>query len=33
MICQNDELYPDEQIKQLAKQLGFHAELAAALRS
>ncbi len=33
MICQNDDLYPDEQIKQLAKQLGFHAELAAALRS
>jgi putative tRNA adenosine deaminase-associated protein len=33
LICQNDDLYPDDQIKQIAKQLGFHAELAAALRS
>lgn len=33
IICQNDDLYPDEQIKQIAKQLGFQAELTSALRS
>ena len=32
MICQDEELYPDEQVRTIAKRLGFAAELAAALR-
>jgi len=33
MICQDDELYPDEQVRAIAKRLGFAEEFAAALRS
>ncbi|MBK9738823.1 MAG: tRNA adenosine deaminase-associated protein [Actinobacteria bacterium] len=33
MICQDEELYPDEQVRQIAKRLGFSKELATALRS
>ena len=33
MICQDPELYPDEQVRSIAKRLGFAAELSAALRS
>ena len=33
MICQDEELYPDEQVRAIAKRLGFAKELAAALRS
>lgn len=32
MICQDEELYPDEQVRAIAKRLGFAPELAAALR-
>ncbi len=32
MICQDDELYPDEQVRAIAKRMGFAAELAVALR-
>jgi hypothetical protein len=32
MICQDEELYPDEQVRAVAKRLGFAAELATALR-
>ena len=32
MICQDEELYPDEQVRAIAKRLGFAKELAAALR-
>ena len=32
MICQDEELYPDEQVRAIAKRLGFGQELAAALR-
>ena len=33
MICQDEELYPDEQVRQIAKRLGFSKERATALRS
>lgn len=34
MICQDEDLlYPDEQVRAIAKRLGFGAELAAVLRS
>jgi len=33
MICQDEELYPDEQVRAIAKRLGFAKEFAAALRS
>jgi putative tRNA adenosine deaminase-associated protein len=33
MICQDDEMYPDEQVRAIAKRLGFAKELADALRS
>jgi putative tRNA adenosine deaminase-associated protein len=33
MICQDEELYPDEQVRQIANRLGFSKELATALRS
>ena len=33
MICQDEELYPDEQVRAIAKRLGFGKELTAALRS
>ena len=32
MICEDEELYPDEQVRAIAKRLGFAQELAAALR-
>jgi putative tRNA adenosine deaminase-associated protein len=32
MICQDEELYPDEQVRAIAKRLGFAKELAATLR-
>lgn len=32
MICQDEELYPDEQVRAIAKRLGFGQELSAALR-
>ena len=32
MICQDEELYPDEQVRAFAKRLGFAKELAATLR-
>jgi putative tRNA adenosine deaminase-associated protein len=32
MICQDPELYPDEQVRAIAKRLGFAPELSAALR-
>lgn len=32
MICQDEEMYPDEQVRAVAKRLGFAKELAAALR-
>lgn len=32
MICQDEELYPDEQVRAIAKRLGFAKEFAAALR-
>ena len=32
MICQDEELYPDEQVRAIAKRLGFASELSAALR-
>lgn len=33
MICQDEEMYPDEQVRAIAKRLGFSKELAEALRS
>ena len=33
MICQDEELCPDEQVRAIAKRLGFAKEFAAALRS
>jgi putative tRNA adenosine deaminase-associated protein len=33
MICQDEELYPDEQVRAIAKRLGFAMELSAALRT
>jgi putative tRNA adenosine deaminase-associated protein len=33
MICQDEELYPDEQVRAIAKRLGFGMELSAALRT
>lgn len=33
MICQDEEMYPDEQIRAIAKRLGFSRELADALRA
>jgi putative tRNA adenosine deaminase-associated protein len=33
MICQDEEMYPDEQVRAIAKRLGFATELGAALRS
>jgi putative tRNA adenosine deaminase-associated protein len=33
MICQDEELYPDEQVRAIAKRLGFAKELSAALRT
>lgn len=33
MICQDEELYPDEQVRAIAKRLGFERELAEALRT
>ncbi|MBI1351592.1 MAG: tRNA adenosine deaminase [Actinomycetales bacterium] len=32
MICQDEELYPDEQVRAIAKRMGFASELAVALR-
>jgi putative tRNA adenosine deaminase-associated protein len=32
MICEDEEMYPDEQVRAVAKRLGFAAELATALR-
>jgi putative tRNA adenosine deaminase-associated protein len=32
MICEDEEMYPDEQVRAIAKRLGFAHELAAALR-
>ncbi len=32
MICGDEEMYPDEQVRAIAKRLGFAAELATALR-
>lgn len=32
MICEDEEMYPDEQVRAVAKRLGFAGELAAALR-
>lgn len=32
MICQDEEMYPDEQVRAVAKRLGFAKELAATLR-
>ena len=32
MICQDEELYPDEQVRAIAKRLGFAKELTAVLR-
>lgn len=33
LVCQDDELYPDEQVRSIAKRLGFGVELATALRA
>ena len=33
MICQDVELYPDDQVRAVAKRLGFAKEMSAALRS
>lgn len=33
MICQDDELLPDEQVRAIAKRMGFGSELSAVLRS
>jgi len=33
MICQDEEMYPDEQVRAIAKRLGFARELTAALRT
>lgn len=33
MICQDDELLPDEQVRAIAKRMGFGAELSAVLRA
>ena len=32
MICEDEEMYPDEQVRAIAKRLGFARELAEALR-
>ena len=32
MICQDEEMYPDEQVRAIAKRLGFSKELSGALR-
>lgn len=32
MICEDEEMYPDEQVRAIAKRLGFSAELATAIR-
>jgi len=32
MICEDEEMYPDEQVRAVAKRLGFAAELAMAVR-
>jgi putative tRNA adenosine deaminase-associated protein len=32
LVCEDTELYPDEQVRSIAKRLGFEAELASALR-
>ena len=32
MICEDEEMYPDEQVRAVAKRLGFAQELATALR-
>lgn len=32
MICEDEEMYPDEQVRAIAKRLGFAHELTAALR-
>lgn len=32
MICEDEEMYPDEQVRAIAKRLGFAAELATAIR-
>lgn len=32
MICEDDEMYPDEQVRAVAKRLGFASELATAIR-
>ncbi len=32
MICEDEEMYPDEQVRAIAKRLGFANELAAAIR-
>lgn len=32
MICEDEEMYPDEQVRAVAKRLGFAVELATALR-
>ena len=32
MICEDEEMYPDEQVRAVAKRLGFAAELATAIR-
>jgi hypothetical protein len=32
MICEDEEMYPDEQIRAIAKRLGFANELATAIR-
>jgi hypothetical protein len=33
MICQDDDLLPDEQVRAIAKRMGFGAELNAVLRA
>ena len=33
MICQDDDLLPDEQVRAIAKRMGFGAELTAVLRA
>jgi putative tRNA adenosine deaminase-associated protein len=32
MICEDEEMYPDEQVRAIAKRMGFATELATALR-
>ena len=33
LLCVDEDLYPDEQVKAIAKRLGFESELASVLRS